>query len=263
MLSQPTNHAYNGVSLPTLRLVLGLLALAISFYYSFKFLSVGTTGFELFSALAFVAITEATKAMYCHDIVFFRATGQGDKTVFAALIVLILFAMSITATVYFLLANPIKGDVKLSQTAHRTETLKTAITAKQVQLSACNGNYLTKCVNPRTAELTALQSDYDKALASESDLAEIQANKAFWEKIGKFIGKNADDTQMYYAILRGVVLEVIGLALIAQATANKRIQSHYNAPVINASVASNESVLRAENEALRAQLENRPNAPTH
>ena len=37
---------------------------------------------------------------------------------------------------------------------------------------------------------------------------------------------------MYYAILRGIVLEVLGLALIAQATANKRIQSHYNAPVI-------------------------------
>jgi predicted signal transduction protein with EAL and GGDEF domain len=120
--------------------------------------------------------------MYCHDIVFFRATGQGDKTVFAVLIVLVLFAMSITATVYFLLANPIKGDVKLTQTAHRTETLQTAITAKQAQLSGCNATYLTKCVNPRTAELTALQSDYDKALASESDLAEIQANKAFWGK---------------------------------------------------------------------------------
>ena len=107
-----------------------------------------------------------------------------------------------------------------------------SIDAKQAQLSSCNANYLTKCVNPRTAELQKLQTDYTAALVSESELAEIQANKAFWEKIGKFIGKNADDTQMYYAILRGVVLEVIGLALIAQATANKRIQSHYNAPVI-------------------------------
>ena len=70
-------------------------------------------------------------------------------------------------------------------------------------------------------------------------------------KIGKFIGKNADDTQMYYAILRGVILEVIGLALIAQATANKRIQSHYNAPVTN----NDSETLRAENEALRAQLQ--------
>ena len=68
---------------------------------------------------------------------------------------------------------------------------------------------------------------------------------------------------MYYAILRGVILEVIGLALIAQATANKRIQN-YHAPVINASVASDDSAaLRAENEALRAQLESRPNAQTH
>lgn len=263
MIAQ-SSHAYSGVSLPTLRLVLGLLSLAISFYYSFKFLSVGTNGFELLSALAFVAITEATKAMYCHDIVFFRATNQGDKTVFAVLIVLILFAMSITATVYFLLANPLKDDVKLSQTQQKTAQIKQAIDAKQTQLSSCNANYLTKCVNPRTAELQKLQTDYTAALASESELAEIKANKAFWEKIGKFMGKSADDTQMYYAILRGVVLEVIGLALIAQATANKRIQSHYNAPVINASVASDDSAaLRAENEALRAQLESRPNAPTH
>jgi hypothetical protein len=203
------------VSLPALRLVLGLLALAISFYYSFKFLSVGTTGFELFSALAFVAITEATKAMYCHDIVFFRATAQGDKTVFAALIVLVLFAMSITATVYFLLANPIKGDVKLTQTAHRTETLQAAITAKQAQLSGCNKNYLTKCVNPRTSELQKLQTDYNAALMAESDLSAIQANKAFWQKNAAFVGTNSDSLQMYYAILRGVLLEVIGLALIA------------------------------------------------
>lgn len=263
MITQPTNHAYSGVSLPTLRLVLGLLALAISFYYSFKFLSVGTSGFELLSALAFVAITEATKAMYCHDIAFFRATNQGDKTVFAALIVLILFAMSITATVYFLLANPLKDDVKLSQTQQKTAQIKQAIDAKQAQLSSCNANYLTKCVNPRTTELQKLQTDYTAALASESELAEIQANKAFWGKIGKFIGKSADDTQMYYAILRGVVLEVIGLALIAQATANKRIQN-YNAPVINASVASDDSAaLRAEIESLRAQLVSSPNHQTH
>jgi hypothetical protein len=238
MIPQPTNHAYSGVSLPTLRLVLGLLALAISFYYSFKFLSVGTTGFELFSALAFVAITEATKAMYCHDIAFFRATHQGDKTVFAALIVLILFAMSITATVYFLLTNPLKDDVKLSQTQQKTAQIKQALDAKQAQLSSCNVKWLTKCVNPRTAELQKLQTDYTAALASEAELAEIQANKAFWGKIGKFIGKSADDTQMYYAILRGIVLEVLGLALIAQATANKRIQS-YNAPVIPPSPPSN------------------------
>lgn len=199
MITQPTNHAYSGVSLPTLRLVLGLVALAISFYYSFKFLSVGTSGFELLSALAFVA----TKAMYCHDIVFFRATQQGDKTVFAGLIVLILFTLSITATVYFLLANPLKDDVKLSQTQQKTAQIKQAIDAKQTQLSSCKANYLTKCVNPRTAELQKLQMDYNAALTAESKLSD----------------------------LRGVLLEIIGLALIAQATANKRIQN-YNAPVI-------------------------------
>jgi hypothetical protein len=263
MLPQPTNHAYSGVSLPALRLILGLTALAISFYYSFKFLSVGTNGFELLSALAFVCITEATKAMYSHDIAYFSATGQGDKTVFAAIIVAILFALSITATVYFLLANPLKEDVKLSNSTHRTEQIKQALEAKQAQLSGCNKNYLTKCVNPRTSELQKLQTDYTAALASESELSEIQANKAFWGKIGQFIGKRADDTQMYYAILRGVVLEVIGLALIAQATANKRIQS-YNAPVINASVTNNDSAaLRAEIESLRAQLADLPNHPAH
>lgn len=263
MITQANPHAYSGVSLPALRLILGLISLAISFYYSFKFLSVGTSGFELLSALAFVAITETTKAMYCHDIAYFSKTGQGDKTVFAVLIVLILFALSITATVYFLLANPIKDDVKLQHSEHRAEEIKKALDAKQAQLSSCNANYLTKCVNPRTAELQKLQEDYTAALSREAELSEIQANKAFWGKIGKFIGKSADDTQMYYAIMRGVLLEVLGLALIAQATANKRLQTR-NAPVINASVTSDDSAaLRAENEALRAQLESRPNVPTH
>jgi hypothetical protein len=215
---------HNQISLPTLRLVLGLTALAISFYYSFLFLSVGTSGFELISALAFVCITEATKAMYSHDIAYFSATRQGDKTLFAAIIVLILFALSITATVYFLLANPLKDDVKLTQSTHRAETIQAQIVAKQTQLSGCNGNYLTKCVNPRTAELSALQSEYDKALVKEESLSAIQANKAFWEKIGKFAGKSADEMQMYYAIMRGVLLEFIGLALIAQATDGYKAQ---------------------------------------
>jgi hypothetical protein len=241
MIAQPTNHAHSGVSLPTLRLTLGLIALAISFYYSFKFLSVGTTGFELLSALAFVAITEATKAMFCHDIVFFRATQQGDKTVFATIIVIILFALSITATVYFLLANPLKDDVKLNQSSQKTAQLKQAIEAKQAQLSSCNSNYLTKCVNPRTAELQKLQTDYNAALTAETDLSAIAANKVFWEKSAAFMGTTRDNLQMYFAITRGVLLEIIGLALIAQATANKRIQN-YNAPVANAAVSGNDLV---------------------
>lgn len=218
-----------GVSLPTLRLILGLLALAISFYYSFKFLSVGTTGFELLSALAFVSITEATKAMYSHDIAYFSATGQGDKTIFAALIVIVLFALSITATVYFLLANPLKEDAKLTNSTQSTERIEKAIAAKQAQLLQCNASYLTKCVNPRTAELNALQNQLTQVVTSNGDLTAIQANKAFWVKAGKFAGTDADSLQMYFAIARGVLLEIIGLALIAQATANRRIASQFNA----------------------------------
>lgn len=254
----------NQLSLPTLRLVLGLTALAISFYYSFKFLSVGTSGFELISALAFVTITEATKAMYSHDIAYFSATKQGDKTIFAAIIVLILFALSITATVYFLLATPLKDDVKLSQSTQRIAALQAQITAKQAQLSACNGNYLTKCVNPRTAELSALQSDYANALASETDLSEIQANNAFWEKISFFISKRKDDVQLYYAIMRGVLLEVIGLALIAQATANRKLQSlaaqdlPSNHALHDNSVAEVFALMSAKIEQLEKQLEKKP-----
>lgn len=254
----------NQLSLPALRLILGLTALAISFYYSFLFLSVGTSGFELLSALAFVCITEATKAMYSHDIAYFSATGQGDKTLFAALIVLILFALSITATVYFLLANPIKGDVRLTQSTNRTEIIQAQITAKQAQLSSCKSSYLTKCINPRTAELSALQSQYDKAIANESDLSAIQANKAFWNKAGAFVGTSADDLQIYFAIIRGVLLEVIGLALIAQATANRRLQqstSHTTQAIQSnptLSVTDNTGALLQQIELLKLELAKKP-----
>jgi len=266
-MSHPTHAINTGVSLPALRLILGLISLAISFYYSFKFLSVGASGFDLLSALAFVCITEATKAMYSHDIAYFSGTGQGDKTLFAALIVLILFALSITATVYFLLANPLKDDAKLSNSTHRTEQIKAALDAKQTQLSSCNANYLTKCVNPRTKELEVLQSSYDKALASETELSEIQANRAFWAKLASFAGSDSDKLQFYYAICRGVLLEVIGLALIAQATANKKILAYKEEPHAmrnNALDVPDNSAYLAEIEQLKSQLANNaPKLPTH
>lgn len=252
------NHPAPSVSLPTLRLVLGLLALAISFYYSFKFISVGTTGFELLSALAFVCITEATKAMYSHDIAYYSATKQGDKTLFAALIVLILFALSITATVYFLLASPLKDDAKLQTSSNRTQQLQQQIATKQAQLAACNPNYLTKCVNPRTSELNALQAELSKASVNEESLSAIQANKAFWQKTAVFAGTDADSLQMYFAIIRGVLLEVIGLALIAQATSHRKLQNSFvesTPPITPKSLPSDDSkALLGEIERLKTEL---------
>ena len=213
--------AQNEVSLKTLRLILGLTALALSFYYSFKFLSVGVSGMELFSALAFVAITEATKAMYCQDIVYYSVTKQGNKTVFAVLIVIVLFLLSITATAYFLLSSPLKEMAKLNNGTEIVTQLQQAINNKQAQLDKCNPTHLSKCVNPRTEELDALQTEYSNALALNSHSSDIQANRAFWQKAAIFIGTDADSLQLYFAIVRGILLELIGLALIAQASSTQ------------------------------------------
>lgn len=210
----------NTVSLPKLRLCLGLLALGVSFYYSWGFVSNGTSGFAALSAMAFVLVTECAKALFAHDIAFNYRNGKRDGVVFASLVILILFALSIAATVFFLIVNPLTEGVKLENATAQASQLKTAIEAKQLQIESCNPSHVTKCINPRTAELDKLQADYQTALKGESSLANAKAAEKFWDMFANFFAMTPENLRLWFAIMRGVLLEVLGLVFIAQATAH-------------------------------------------
>ena len=98
-----------------------------------------------------------------------------------------------------------------------------------------------------------MQEQYTQALDAQSMLTEIEADKAFWQKAAAFVGSTSDNTRFYFAIARGVLLEVLGLSLIAQATTHNRLK---NAPV----PVANPAMLDNEDNA-RSRLENPENDP--
>ncbi|TAK94305.1 hypothetical protein EPO05_06510 [Patescibacteria group bacterium] len=137
---------------------------------------------------------------------------------------MILFALSISAAVFSLTINPARQETSLKQADSQVSTLQNAITAKQTQLAGCNPSYLTKCVNPRTAELQALQTQLNELLKQSNALSEARASAQFWQKAADYLGTNPNDLQLNFAIARAVVLDLLGLILISQYTAARRLQ---------------------------------------
>jgi hypothetical protein len=69
-----------------------------------------------------------------------------------------------------------------------------------------------------------------KRAAVQSELAELQtklstfaqsSNTEFWRKIAAFMGSNPDNLQIYFALLLGVLLELLGLTVFEQQTPTK------------------------------------------
>jgi hypothetical protein len=220
MIPQPNN----GLVLPTVRLILGICAVILSLIYSIQFISDGSSGIGIIPAVVFCVITEFCKVTFTTDLAYYYATRQADKALFAAVLVMILFALSISAAVFSLTINPARQETSLKQADSQVSTVQNAIAAKQTQLAACNPSYLTKCVNPRTQELEALQSQLSEMLKQSKDLAEARASAQFWQKVADYIGTNPNDLQLNFAIARAVVLDLLGLILISQYTATRRLQ---------------------------------------
>lgn len=261
MLPHSLNPTNGGLSLPALRLTLGIAALLTSLYFSISFLSQGATGAAFIAALSFCLITEITKALFAGDVMYYSALGQNDKSLFALAVVAILFALSIMASVWFLVSNPLKEDVALNHAAHKTAQLEQAITAKKAAIAACNQSYVSKCVNPRTAELSALQADYNAALSSESQYNAAAANQAFWKQSAAALGTSPENLKMGLAVLRSVILELLGIVLIGQFSSNKRLQNLNSAssamhgqPLADSSAAEVFALMSAKIEQLENEL---------
>lgn len=260
-----TPNPQNGLSLPYLRLTLGISALVTALYFSISFLAQGVTGAAFIAALSFCLITEITKALFAGDVAYYSAIKQNDKAVFALVIVAILFALSIMASVWFLVSNPLKEDVALTHASHKSSEIAQAITAKKAAIAACNPSYLTKCVNPRTQELTTLQNEYNKALTNEASYSDVEANRTFWKMSANAVATTPENLKMGLALVRSVLLELLGIVLIGQFTSNKRLQSHAFSQnnalrnvTDNSSAAEVFALMSAKIEQLEKELEKKP-----
>ncbi len=254
------NHitSFNQLSLPYLRAFVGLCLILLSLYATISFLSQGFTGLAFLGIVVFCLGIEVVKILFSGDIGFYLALKQPEKALFAFAMVAILFCLSIGSETWFLMSGGLKGTAQLEKSSVRMESLQGQITAKQAQLAACNPSHLSKCVNPRTAELSALQSELDKAVLADAQNSEALANQKFWTQIAMATGTTPENLQLGINVVRSFLQELFGLYLFAQFSTWKRLQSlpheAYSVPtatVITSSV-DDKNALRAEIKRLQA-----------
>jgi hypothetical protein len=209
-------------------------------------------------------ITEFCKVAFVTDLAFYYETKQADKALFSACIVLLLFALSISAAVYSLTINPTRQQAVVEQADGKIDALKEAVAGKEAALAACNPAFVSKCINPRSLELKALQDDLTVLMAQGDNLIEAKASAAFWAKAAAYLNTDANDLQLNFAIARAVVLDLLGLILIGQYTASKRLQT---APLAAYEVKDNDraaevfALMSAKIEQLENQLNAQKQAP--
>lgn len=259
MLPQPDN----GLVLPTVRLVLGICAILLSLSFSIEFISQGSSGAGLISAVIFCLITEFCKVAFTTDLAYYYQTRQADKALFAAVLVLILFALSISAAVFSLTINPARQETVINQADERITTLKAQIRTKTAQIAACNPSFVSKCINPRTQELEALQSEFNALLQASDKLLEAKATAAFWSKAAAYFKTNPRDLEFNFAIARAVLLDLLGLVLVSHYTSARRMQrlSAYSAAfetVSDSKPTDETGALLAEIEQLKLELAKKP-----
>lgn len=213
------------LTLPTVRLVLGIMAIVLSLVFAIQFVSQGATGAAVISAIIFCLVTEFAKVAFCGDFGYYFETNQGSKALFSGVIVAILFALSISSAVFVLTISPAKNETLVTQSDSKVSTLQSQIAAKQSLLSACNPSYISKCIKPLNDQVNALQSDLNATLKDSDSLIDAKANAQFWAKAAGYLGTDANSLQIDFAITRAVILDLLGLILISQYTATKRINS--------------------------------------
>jgi hypothetical protein len=231
------------LTLPTVRLVLGICAIVLSLIFSIQFISQGATGATIISAIIFAIITEFAKVAFCSDFYFYFETNQGSKALFSGIIVALLFALSISAATFVLTISPAKNETIITQADDRTNSLQQQLAAKQTLLNTCNPKFISKCVKPLNDQVNALQSQLNEVLKQSDSTLDARANAQFWAKAADYLGTNANSLQLNFAIARAVLLDLLGLIFISQYTAAKRLQS------LDTSGLQSNDAMRLENSA--------------
>lgn len=234
---QPQNVSqavsFNHLSMPYLRAFVGLILIGLSLYATIGFMSQGFTGLAFLGVVVFCLCVEAVKILFTGDIGFYLSLKMPEKAMLSAVIVMILFCLSVGSETWFLLSGTMKGATQIEQSAKQTEVLQAQIDAKSAQLASCNPKVLTKCVNPRTAELSTLQAQMTALSAASVANEEAIANAKFWEQASKSTGTTPENLQMGLDIVRAVLQELFGLLLLGQYSTWKRLKNLESAPAIS------------------------------
>lgn len=220
-----TNPMFNQLSMPYLRAFVGLVLLGLTLYATVGFLSQGFGGLAFMGIVAFCIAMEIIKILFAGDVGFYLALKMPEKALFSVLVVLILSCLAIGSETWFLMSGGLKEATAVEQSGERVAALQSQVDDKKAQLAACNPSHLSKCVTPRTAELTALQESLDKAILDGAANSEAIASEKFWKQIADATGTTAANLHLGVNVMRSVLCELLGVYLFGQFGTWKRLQN--------------------------------------
>lgn len=213
------------------RLLLGVGALGVSLYYSYLFITQGTSGIALAIGVVFVIVTESAKILFLNDATYHAAIGNHEKSLWLFVIVLILFALSIAATMYFLISAASVDHSAAMQSENRYQILQNQYSDIDAQIAAaradkgkCPSNYITNCIKPAQAKIDALLQQKQSVGEQVGNYKPTSGGAVFWQRVAETTGIAASKLETGFSFVRGLLLEILGLILIAQASTATRLK---------------------------------------
>lgn len=205
------------------RLSLGIIAMAVSFYFSWVFIVGAADNIpDFLIAAAFVVVSEGSKILFFADGMYhLKHTTNKEWGVFALGVSSVLIVYSILATAYhFTVANePFRQAEMMLSKAHTTlDDTRNSIQSTNYYLAQCNAKvYDTHCNDENTSQLNALKIRETTTLAEIKQLEKKVGAVTFWNGFGN------DKVQTMFNYSRGVLLELLGLILLSSGLMQVRV----------------------------------------
>lgn len=192
---------------------LGIAGMLVSLYYSIMFIGGNANGVEIIIGVIFALTLDYGKVALASEALIAMANFRLISAVVYSLIVISLYALSMFAATFMLTSHNTSAIAQ--QSDQQIATIQQSITEKRKELAACPSGIVTKCVNPRTAELTTLQNQLTEAQNVSGDIIAAKNTAATWGKMSKFLGMAPEDLQVKFSFARAFLLEIIAPILVS------------------------------------------------
>ncbi len=186
---------------------LGIAGMLVSLYFSIEFITGNASGAELIAGVVFCLILDYGKVSLASEAMLAMIQFRLLSAVCYTLIVICLYGLSMMAATFMLTTHATSAIVEQSDS--KIAAIQAQIEAKRKDLDACPAGILTKCINPRTAELTALQAELSAAQNVSRDVLEAKDRAATWQKFAKALGTTPEDLQIKINLGRAILLEIL------------------------------------------------------
>ena len=248
----------------------GIAGMLVSLYYSIAFIVGTATGAEVVAGIVFAVLMDYAKVALGSEALLALASFRLFSAVSYTLIVISLYSLSMFSATFMLASHNANSSLQAQTT--QVESLQADIEAKRAELAKCNSSHLSKCVNPRTAELSALQAQLSDARKLSATDVKAKNIATTWDKFAQVMGDAPDSLQVKLSFARAFLLEIVSPLLVSiflayyrnrMATPGANAERIINPePVVSNALQGNSQPLPvSQPEAANAAVTNAPQLP--